>query len=197
MAHEDHSFQAQCLHHRFDILSQRIDGPGFTGFPGLSMAGQIKSYDLVIGCEHIRLIFPVLAISAPAMQKNQRRLCLAADFADDVRAADGLNIVCEIRGKAEPALVFLHGWCGDREYWKNQADVFAADYQVVTLDLPGHGESGKARETWTVNALGQDVESMVKALGLKRVILVGHSMGGPIALAAAKRMPGKVVGVIG
>src|SRR5437660_7618817 len=103
-----------------------------------------------------------------------------------VRAADGLNIVCEIRGKAEPALVFLHGWCGDREYWKNQADVFAADYQVVTLDLPGHGESGKARETWTVNALGQDVESVVKALGLKRVILVGHSMGGPIALAAAK-----------
>src|SRR5439155_27227286 len=42
-----------------------------------------------------------------------------------------------------------------------------------------------------------DVESVVKALGLKRVILVGHSMGGPVALAAAKRLPGTVVAVIG
>jgi len=112
-------------------------------------------------------------------------------------ADDGLGIVGEVRGQGDTALVFLHGWCGDREYWKHQVDVFAADYHVVALDQAGHGESGKNRKLWTVSALASDVEAVVKALGLKRVILVGHSMGGPVALLAAKRMPETVVAVIG
>jgi pimeloyl-ACP methyl ester carboxylesterase len=114
-----------------------------------------------------------------------------------VRAEDGLPIVCEVRGKGDTALVFLHGWCGDRAYWKNQVNVFDADYRIITLDQAGHGESGKDRKVWNVNGLAGDVESVVKSLGLKRVIIVGHSMGGPVGLAAAKRMPGKVVAVIG
>ena len=114
-----------------------------------------------------------------------------------VRAEDGTTIVCEIGGKGDTALVFLHGWCGERAYWKHQVDKFAADYRVVTLDQAGHGESGKDRKAWSANGLAGDVESVVKALGLKKVILVGHSMGGPVALMAAKRMPGKVVAVVG
>lgn len=113
------------------------------------------------------------------------------------RADDGLEIIGEVRGQGDTALVFLHGWCGDREYWKNQVGVFAADYRVVALDQAGHGESGKGRKAWTADGLAGDVEAVVKALGLKRVILVGHSMGGSVALLAAKRMPGTVVAVIG
>src|SRR6059058_4554693 len=114
-----------------------------------------------------------------------------------VRADDGLNLVCEVRGQGDTALVFLHGWCGDREYWKHQVGPFAADYRVVTLDQAGHGESGKNRTAWTVGCLAGDVGAVVKALGLRRVILVGHSMGGPVALVAAKRLPGTVVAVVG
>jgi pimeloyl-ACP methyl ester carboxylesterase len=114
-----------------------------------------------------------------------------------VKASDGLSIACDVRGKGDTALIFLHGWGGDREYWKNQADVFATDYMVVTVDQAGHGASGKDRKTWTVDALASDVESVVKDLSLKRVILVGHSMGGPVALLAAKRMPGTVIAVVG
>jgi pimeloyl-ACP methyl ester carboxylesterase len=114
-----------------------------------------------------------------------------------LRADDGLGLVCEIRGQGDTALVFLHGWCGDREYWKNQAEAFAAEYRIVTLDQGGHGESGKDRKVWSASGLAGDVEAVVKGLGLKRVILVGHSMGGPVALLAAKRMPGTVVAVIG
>jgi pimeloyl-ACP methyl ester carboxylesterase len=113
------------------------------------------------------------------------------------RADDGLEIVGEVRGRGDAALVFLHGWCGDREYWKHQGEVFAADYRVVVLDQAGHGESGKGRKAWTANCLAGDVEAVVKTLGLKRVILVGHSMGGPVALLAAKRMLGTVVAVVG
>ena len=114
-----------------------------------------------------------------------------------VRAADGLSIVFEARGQGDTALVFLHGMCGDREYWKHQVGVFAADYRVVAIDQAGHGESGKDRKAWSIDGLAGDVEAVVKALGLKRVILVGHSMSGPVSLLAAKRMPGTVVAVIG
>jgi pimeloyl-ACP methyl ester carboxylesterase len=113
------------------------------------------------------------------------------------RAADGLAIVGEVRGHGDTALIFLHGWCGDRDYWKNQVDALAGDYRVVAIDQAGHGESGKDRKSWTLDGLASDVEAVVKTLGLKRVILVGHSMGGPVSLAAAKRMPGTVVAVIG
>ena len=113
-----------------------------------------------------------------------------------VRAKDGLNLACDVRGTGDTALVFLHGWCGDHEYWKNQVNEFAADYRVVALDQAGHSESGKNREHWTVSSLADDVESVAKALGLNRIILIGHSMGGPVALMAAKRMPGKVIGIV-
>src|SRR5947209_20436011 len=56
-----------------------------------------------------------------------------------IRADDGVSLVCEFRGRGDTALVFLHGWCGDRAYWKNQAEAFANDYRVVTLDQAGHG----------------------------------------------------------
>jgi pimeloyl-ACP methyl ester carboxylesterase len=112
------------------------------------------------------------------------------------RADDGLKIAGEVHGRGDTTLIFLHGWCGDREYWKHQVQKFAADYCVVALDQAGHGESGKARKAWTADSLAADVEVVVKALGLKRVILVGHSMGGLVALLAAKRMPGTVVAVI-
>jgi pimeloyl-ACP methyl ester carboxylesterase len=113
------------------------------------------------------------------------------------RAADGAKIIGEVRGKGETALVFLHGWGGDRAYWKNQVAAFADDYRIVAIDQAGHGESQTGRKDSTISALAGDVETVVKELGLKRVILVGHSMGGPIALAAAKRLPGTVVAVIG
>jgi pimeloyl-ACP methyl ester carboxylesterase len=114
-----------------------------------------------------------------------------------IKAGDGLSIACDVRGKGDTALVLLHGWGGDREYWKHQADAFAADYTVVTVDQAGHGASGKDRKTWTIEALAGDVEAVVKDLKLKRVILVGHSMGGPVALLAAKKLPGTVVAVVG
>jgi pimeloyl-ACP methyl ester carboxylesterase len=114
-----------------------------------------------------------------------------------IKADDGVSIVCDVSGQGDTALVFLHGWCGDREYWKHQAKAFAKDYRIVALDQAGHGESGKDRKAWTLDSLAGDVKAVAKALDLKRVILVGHSMGGPVSLAAAKKMPGVVVAVIG
>jgi pimeloyl-ACP methyl ester carboxylesterase len=116
-----------------------------------------------------------------------------------VAAPDGVPIVYEVRGEAEagePALVFVHCWGCDRTYWREQLDVFAADYRVVAMDLAGHGESGTGRESWKILDLAGDVEAVADALGLERMILIGHSMGGPVALEAARRMPGRVAGIV-
>src|SRR5258708_39226781 len=104
------------------------------------------------------------------------------------RAGDGLGLVGEVRGQGDTALVFLHGWCGDSEYWKHQVRPFAADYRVVTLDQAGHGESGKDRKVWSAAGLAGDVEAVAKSLSLKRGVLVCDSSCGPVPPSTAKPM---------
>jgi pimeloyl-ACP methyl ester carboxylesterase len=116
--------------------------------------------------------------------------------AGTVTADDGVPIAYEVRGAGEPTLVFIHGWCCNREFWRNQLDVFGKDHRVVALDLPGHGASGARRAQWSIAGYGADVRSVVETLGLSKVVLVGHSLGGPVALEAARRLPGRVVAVI-
>src|SRR4029079_11644016 len=112
------------------------------------------------------------------------------------KSSDGVAIHYETQGQGEPALVFVHGWAINRRYWDAQVPVFARAHQVVTLDLAGHGESGRERKDWTVAAFGQDVRAVVEALGLKKVVLIGHSMSGNVILEAARTMPERVAGLI-
>ncbi|MBA2524324.1 MAG: alpha/beta hydrolase [Pyrinomonadaceae bacterium] len=117
-------------------------------------------------------------------------------LASVVTAADGVPIHYEVKGNGDLALVFIHCWSCDRTLWENQVAVFAKDHRVVTIDLPGHGDSGKGRTNWSIESYGEDVKRVVTKLGLKRVVLVGSSMGGPVALEAARRMPKRVVAIV-
>ena len=112
-------------------------------------------------------------------------------------AKDGVQIHYEFGGSDSPALVFIHGWNCDRSYWSAQLPVFATTHQVVAIDLAGHGESGINREDWSMANFGADVASVADALQLEDIILVGHSMGGPVALEAARLLKGRVKMIIG
>jgi pimeloyl-ACP methyl ester carboxylesterase len=113
-----------------------------------------------------------------------------------VAAADGVPIHYSVQGKGEPTLVFIHcGGC-DRHVWDNQVSVFAKNQRVVTIDLPGHGESGQGRKNWSIESFADDVNTVITKLKLKRVILVCSSMGGPIVLEATRRMPQRVVAIV-
>lgn len=113
-----------------------------------------------------------------------------------VNASDGVPINYSVQGKGETALVFVHCWACDRTYWDNQVTEFAKNYQVVTIDLPGHGQSGQGRTNWSIEGFGDDVKTVVTKLDLKRVVLVGSSMGGPISLEAARKLPDRVVAIV-
>ncbi len=110
---------------------------------------------------------------------------------------DGTPISYEVYGSGEPTLVFVHGWSCDARYWRAQVPFFSKKYRVVTIDLAGHGHSGAQRSKYTMRAFGEDVRAVTEAAGSNRVILIGHSMGGPVIAEAARLMPDRVVGLIG
>lgn len=112
------------------------------------------------------------------------------------RSADGVEIAYSTRGEGDVALVFVHGGLADRAFWEPQLAALSDRFRVVALDLAGHGESGRGRTAWTIPAFAQDVRAVVEALDLERVVLVGNSLGGPVALEAASLLPGRAVGVI-
>lgn len=132
------------------------------------------------------LLFAVFAFSAAQAQPKS----------EVVNASDGVPIHYSVSGKGDPALVFIHCWACNRHFWDNQVAEFSKTYRVVTIDLPGHGESGQGRKNYSVESYGDDVKTVVTKLNLKRVVLVGSSMGGPIALEATRRMPDRVVAIV-
>jgi len=110
---------------------------------------------------------------------------------------DGVEISFDKVGKGKPALVFVHGWCCDKSYWKFQVPHFSKQHKVVTIDLAGHGESGLNRQNWTIESFGKDVVAVIEKLDLDQVILIGHSMGGPVNIEAARQMPKRIIGLVG
>ncbi len=111
-------------------------------------------------------------------------------------AGDGVDMFYDVRGNGDVAVVFVHCWACNRLFWHQQRDVIAEDYRVVTFDLPGHGLSSANRSEWSIAGLGDDVVRVIDELQLDRVILVGHSMGGPVSLAAAPQLDGRLLGIV-
>lgn len=109
---------------------------------------------------------------------------------------DSVYIHHQSYGIGDTALLFIHGWCINQTYWSEQIPIVAKNYRVVTIDLPGFGQSGDNRSDWSMEAYGQDVQAVIEQLDLQQVILVGHSMGGDIMLEAALRTDA-VIALIG
>ncbi len=116
--------------------------------------------------------------------------------AGEAPSFDGLPLAYCSGGEGDTTLVFVHGWCCNRTMYSNQIPAFNTKYRVVGLDLGGHGGSGTAREDWNLDILAGDVAAVIEKLDLTRVIIIGHSMGGPVAVHAAAKAPDRVVGVI-
>lgn len=137
--------------------------------------------------------------SAASAAAASARLAPAADVSAPLIAdsADGVHIEYHVYGAGDPAVVLIHGWACDSSYWREQIRPLSAQYTTVTLDLAGHGGSGRNRTDWSMARFGEDVAAVVRRLPNARVILVGHSMGGPVALEAAALLGSRVLGIIG
>lgn len=112
-------------------------------------------------------------------------------------SSDGELIAYGICGGGDTALIFIHGWSLDSRLWQNQLGYFSQHYQVITMDLAGHGNSSFNRKEYTMVAFANDIKAVIEKEQLNSVILVGHSMAGGIIAETAKLMPKKVKGIIG
>ncbi len=114
-----------------------------------------------------------------------------------VASADGSSITYGIRGQGDITIVFVHCWTCNHEFWRPQIEYFSKEYKAVWLDLAGHGLSGSNRNEYTMAAFGKDVAAVINTIKSKNVVLVGHSMGGPVIVEAAKILGNKVIGIVG
>jgi pimeloyl-ACP methyl ester carboxylesterase len=105
-------------------------------------------------------------------------------------AVNGLRLhVYRAGDEARPAVVLSHGVTDSGLCWPDVAPALAEAYHVVAYDARNHGRSGHTSEVYGWEELGDDEAGLIRALGLERVALVGHSMGAGTAAACAARHP--------
>lgn len=114
-----------------------------------------------------------------------------------VNSADESPITYGVRGDGDITVVFIHCWTCNHEFWRPQIEAFSNEHRVVWIDLAGHGLSGSNRTQYTMRAFGEDVAAVVRELNAEKVVLVGHSMGGPVAIEAANNLGDRVIGIVG
>ena len=103
--------------------------------------------------------------------------------------------ICDSQ-KGERCIVLLHGYLESMLVWEDFIPYLYKEVRVVTLDLPGHGISVVQGEEHSMDFLADTVADALRALGIARCTLVGHSMGGYVALAFCERHPEMLDGVV-
>lgn len=93
------------------------------------------------------------------------------------------------------AIVLLHGFPENKDIWKEFIPYIAKGFRVIAIDLPGFGESESFGYVHTMDLMAQAVHAVMKHLNLRRYIVVGHSMGGYVALAFAEFFPENLRGL--
>jgi len=101
---------------------------------------------------------------------------------------NGIDLHYERVGEGQPVL-FIHGLGSSSRDWEMQVPRFSKQYQVITFDLRGHGQSEKPRGPYTMSLFARDTAELVKSLGVAPVHVVGISLGGMIAFQLAVDYP--------
>jgi pimeloyl-ACP methyl ester carboxylesterase len=113
------------------------------------------------------------------------------EIQDKTIKVDGLDVHYYTAGQGEP-LVVIHGGGGDARTWRNNIIELSEKYTVYAPDLPGYGGSQPLAGNYYIPELSDFLGSFASNLGLERFFLVGHSMGGGVALDYALKSPHKI-----
>lgn len=106
----------------------------------------------------------------------------------------GISINYSVQGKGD-SLVLLHGFLENKTMWDPFMPNFSKKHQVIAIDLLGHGKTGCLGDVHSMEDMANAVRAVLKKLDIKKSILIGHSMGGYVALAFAEEYPDEVTGL--
>jgi pimeloyl-ACP methyl ester carboxylesterase len=95
-----------------------------------------------------------------------------------------------------PPVILLHGWLGSWGYWLDTMTALSDQFRTYALDFWGFGESGKPRSRYEIRDFVSLVDQFMNRLGIPSAPMVGHSMGGTVALQLAVEHPGRVTKVV-
>ncbi|MFT6945997.1 MAG: pimeloyl-ACP methyl ester carboxylesterase [Vicingaceae bacterium] len=107
----------------------------------------------------------------------------------------GANISYTVKGKGR-SILLIHGFLACKEIWKDYDSRLAKHFRVVTLDLPGHGESECIGYVHNMELLAECIKKLLQLLVIRKTIVVGHSLGGYVGLAFAENYPDSVLGLL-
>jgi pimeloyl-ACP methyl ester carboxylesterase len=99
-------------------------------------------------------------------------------------------------GEGKKAVVLVHGWSSDLTFWDKQLPPLAGKVRVVLIDLPGHGKSDRPKIEYTMDHFAKAVDAVLTDAGVEEAVVVGHSMGTPIARQYYRLYPKKTRGLI-
>jgi pimeloyl-ACP methyl ester carboxylesterase len=102
---------------------------------------------------------------------------------------DGVRLCYDESGSGQPPLLFVHGWCCDHTFFAPQVAHFRRSHRTIAVDLRGHGESDKPRQDFSMSAFAGDLVWLCSQLRVEKPVVIGHSMGGLVALVLAWKFP--------
>ncbi|ONI89588.1 alpha/beta hydrolase [Actinosynnema sp. ALI-1.44] len=116
---------------------------------------------------------------------------------DEVRRPDGTTIRYTASGPADgPTIALIHGWGCDRHDFDAITGFLPRHLRVLAVDLAEHGDSRSTREVWTMEEFARDVAAVLEAESVGSCVVVGHSLGGAVALETARLLPDVVTRVV-
>lgn len=107
----------------------------------------------------------------------------------------GAKIAYSIKGKGR-SVFLIHGFLANKRIWKDYQNRLSKKYQVVAIDLAGHGNSECIGYAHTMEIFGDSVKALMQHLNIRKAIFVGHSLGGYVSMAFAEKHPDNVLGLI-
>ena len=93
------------------------------------------------------------------------------------------------------AVVFVHGFCENKEIWRSFVPELSQNYRVICIDLPGFGENPPLTSPVTIGDLSEPIYNLLQTLGVEQCVMIGHSMGGYVSLAFAEKFPRRLCGL--
>jgi pimeloyl-ACP methyl ester carboxylesterase len=104
---------------------------------------------------------------------------------------DSMRVHYQNYGEGKDAVVFIHGWSCNLNFWKANLPAFVNQSRVIAIDLPGHGESDKPQVTYSMDLFARAIDAVLQDAKVERATLVGHSMGTPAIRQFYRKYPNK------
>jgi pimeloyl-ACP methyl ester carboxylesterase len=99
-------------------------------------------------------------------------------------------------GKGDDGLVLIHGWTQSADAWRDNVADLSKRNRVIVVELPGHGQSDKPQTTYSMDYFARAVDAVMRDAKIRRAVLVGHSMGTPVARQFYRKYPDKTLGIV-